>query len=220
MRWRLPKFLRWRLLAFKTPEKISLVSLILSALSFSLAAASLYITALRRTDDLRLIIHQSPGAVYTSKGLEIFGEHHLFFVNAGHRPAAILQLNFYLLQESGDSCARAERGAPIGTNFEPFVVKENEVAARKLETKYESSTRDLVIPLSKKNSTNKTIEVQLCYRFVIGAPSNSFAVKDIQAFYFPMERNDDSLGYVDFHPVGKVIPPIQLYYHRGTIFSD
>jgi hypothetical protein len=109
------------------------ISLGLSALAFTLSAATAYYNIWRQEDDISVVAQLGAFAVRTSKeklSIELDPATEVAFLNSGNRAAAVMNvtLSFFQSRLQGTSDCPVLESTSLNTDFKPLVVKPNDVA--------------------------------------------------------------------------------------------
>jgi hypothetical protein len=202
-----------------------------------------------------MVVNQGPwiewkeGTTFEVRGDEIS----VVFINSGNRPVAILSLSIMVNQptkESADAgCSIEIRSAgeditsgfylsaeTYQTDFEPVIVKEREVVARKFKIVGRDGTTRSTISLQRYNAElqptelfgrDGTFPIDVCFRVSVATPSNADAYKLIRVQRWYGRKQLNSQIYDIFSDVvgsygapEKVKKPFEVYHHSGNILTD
>lgn len=215
-------------------------------LSFGLAAAAFAISIVvgfysswRRDDFLSVVIDDMPWFVGLSGSPPRMGmarKMGLVFINSGNRPIAVLGIKMFLMegkearpteqQGTWDCSLENERDHRVlEVEFEPFVVKQDEVIRKSLTLavdvkRYKQGANEemhALLPMPSWYEQNTTdYWVNGCLSFRMATPSDSYASGSIDvAQSFGMLKNKNY-----FHSYfSQNTQPYKIWYSPGNIFS-
>jgi|GEM_PF-3601775 len=223
----------------KKPEATKLswrdwVTLTLSILAFILSLGTAYFNLLRQDDDLSLTVKSVPfmnrpsSEVLTAK---IDRPIELIFINSGNRPAVVSEISVGLNQlvDGKTRCPAPQQSDQAGTawfatNFESFVIKEKEVATKKVVINrrffgppIKSDDTAVTLPIVDSLKPKNVIPVEVCLTLQVATPSLSSRNILVVAASYELGTNTMVLK------VGNPddgLKPYQLIRVRSTILSS
>lgn len=207
----------------------------LSCVALSLSAGTAYFSIVRVEENISVIANKEPFAIISDDNLYIAPDKsgEIILINSGNRAAVISRVNFSYSQPSS-STQNPDCGVDAGTNFEtdfdPTVLKPNDVVVSKLKiTKSFSYTTDgvsgtavdgggFVFPLSDQNRGKSDVLVDICLDIWLASPSSN---REYSAF--PVFRYHAQHGGWAYDPVKEGsysdVPRVVLSKKR-TIFNE
>lgn len=209
----------------------------LSVAAFVLSSLSFYVTGLRVTDDLRVVVGEMPFAIpdFAKKEFDISAERARYiFINAGSRTAIISGITLLLAQpqegsELPASGCRMPKAHFTQYDLEPFVLRPGDMIAK--DTIQQAKTTEArqkplaqvteadSVPFSDQNAKSKAIKFRMCIEVAFTTPSVESGVKTVNEF--EDELDERVIGYGTLGS-DKIIErsPVQLTKRNRILFFD
>lgn len=205
------------------PSKENL-SLGISVVSFLLSVLSLYVSALRITDDVRVVMSSELPIAEPDFKKKLFTVHPkeitATFFNAGTRGIIIWNTTLILSQPPKDG-SFPEDGCDVhdrmfvGFDVKSFVVKPGEI----ISISAKPDKTDVQLPFSERNRGQKKVAFRFCFDVAYGTPSVEFNTRTVSEF--EDELDESIMGYL--FTEGKERQehrPIQLVRRNRLLFFD
>lgn len=163
------------------------LTVVLSILAFLTSLGTAYLTIIRQSDELVMMVAHAPFARrYSQDEKQLWlqdGETDLTFLNRGTRPAAIQDIRFVIIErtteeaKTRDTCGPRGQATNLATDFHPVAVKERDVLTQRikwvpgLDTE-RAPSGGLIFPISEQNITAGSFELTICLvvDFVLTSP--------------------------------------------------
>jgi hypothetical protein len=205
-----------------------LVAIVLSILAFITSVGTAYLTIIRQSDELVMMVMNLPFAKLYDDKKQLWipdGETDLTFLNRGTRPAAIQGIRFVIIErtpeqaKTPDTCGPRGLSTNIATDFHPAAVKEKDVLTVRLKwvpgfDADPAPSGGVLFPVSQSNVSADRFELTICLvvDFILTSPG--------------LERHRMTVGvgrsvfYRDDRPSHEVRGDMyELVRRTGTIFD-
>jgi hypothetical protein len=185
-------------------------------LALGVSGATAYLTTIRQTDDLRVVVGNGEPAVFLddpSGNLTVdLPPQGLTFINAGNRQAAILDINLRIRDQSGAV-------APlIYYAVDPFVIGPGQIIMKQI---LPGVVGHWNLENGRLQTTGRDFKVgdvvSACLIFTVATPDAIVTSVPLHIF------NDELFKALEWKPppaeVKPIMPPSELFKHEGTIFG-
>ena len=198
------------------------LTLTLSVLAFLMSLATAYLTIIRQTDELRLVISSAPATFIEKRRIEL-GDFSVSYINSGNRSAVIHYIWVIIDQETPGPSSNCARGREAGFDPTAVVIKEKEVVATRIkahrvDVKSEKDER-IGVPLTNENLKSGYFPYEVCLGFFISTPSQVMVKRTVSVF--KTDKYDLVNGFVgQSSDEKKTDRPLVLIRRTGNIFTD
>lgn len=191
----------------------------ISCAAFMLSAVSFYFTTLRVTDDVRVIVGDTPMAlpdfekgqfeVNETAGGEAIGK--FIFINSGTRSAVISGVTLHVAQPGSakmpvDGCDMSDV-AVKNFDMEPFVLKPGDIIVKNTRLARDAATP---IKFSEVNEKSEKVQVKVCVEVAFTTPNVEYSTKTVSEYEDELNRN--VLGYLFTRGASAIERrPVQLF---------
>jgi hypothetical protein len=193
------------------------VAITLSALAFCLSAATAYFNILRQEDNVSVTFGDVPSIIIsdTKDQLLIFDDHvDLIVINSGNRGVAISGLAMFVMQHDQSTKCKdvtsGNGGAWFTYDMEPFVVKANDLASKRLriEKPYfgpeiqKTPSGQYTFAIEEINKGKSASLIEICFAVWFTTPAKSDGLQHVSGFKFKASTTGTS-----YDPIEMARPP-------------
>jgi hypothetical protein len=193
------------------------VTIILSTLAFLLSAGTAYFNIVRQEDNVSVTFGRVPSISISETNdrfLIVEDEVDLILINSGNRGVAISGLAMFVMQHDQHTRCKTATSGNDGAWFtykiEPFIVKANDLEAKRLRIAqpYSSSetpknkSGQYTFPFEEINKGRPEALIEICFAVFFTTPGQSRGVEFVSGFKYKVT----SRGY-SYNPVDMARPP-------------
>jgi hypothetical protein len=207
------------------------ITLSVSVLAFIISVGTTYFTFLRQEDDVSVVFGTFPLVYMADKDhlrLEK-SKTDFVFINSGTRTAAIIDVHLFFLQHRGaPKCAEVPFGSGtiFETNFEPVVIKKEEIVVRSVLATEPKSSSDIarsgsgayLFPVAEEGRETDSVNVESCAQIFLSTPSGAQYAVQVTVSKYKALANDFVYRPYEVGAFDWTKPQV-LVKHSGNIFE-
>lgn len=207
----------------------------LSVLAFGVSAGSAYFNVVRTVESVSLISDHEPAAHFGKDGKLILRsdeEGELGLVNSGNRSVIISSVAVLYAQWKEGTAPKCDFNLGINmlTDFEPTVLKSNDVVVRKFRISKPMpifgdspvpkriENGNFLLPFSNQNKGKEETLIEMCLTIHLSTPSTVIRAVTLPVFRHRVVRDGWYYSPEVEGPLRK--SPTLLFYRAGTIFDE
>jgi hypothetical protein len=188
----------------------------LSTLAFLVSAGNVYLSTLQVEERVSAIVYNSPTAnPDDGNNLVVTAGHesNVVFINSGNRPIAITELSF-MFADPAEAIIFADPETPcqgrwiFPTNFEPLIVKQGDIVAKKVKI-----NNPVRFPISDINKRKFTFVMQVCLQVVFSTPSVTSDLRAVPVWHYRVRVEGNPATLQDFNQK----EPVEFYQKEPAV---